>query len=314
MIDLTPTQCDALVDTIISGENQQEVATMLMRLHEKGETALELQAFVQAMKKHMIAVPYDGDLLDIVGTGGDNANTVNISTAASLLAACCGAKVVKHGNRSVSSQCGSADLLEALGFHLDSTPTQVLEDLSRTGFAFCFSPNFHPAMKAVKAVRKALGFRTIFNLLGPLLNPANANCYVMGVFSEKYLELFADTLIQLKVKHAMVVHSNGLDELTLLGPSEVVEVKNGKKKKYTLDPKRFGFSYCQLADIQGGDASYNAVLIEKALSGEAGPIADTIILNAAAGLYVAGLASTIELGIEIARSQLQSGKTLQSFR
>ena len=309
--DLTALQCQEALEEIISGANKEQVAAFLVLLHAKGETPEELQGIVQGMRDVMNKVSFDGALLDVVGTGGDNANTVNISTASAILAAACGVNVVKHGNRSVSSQCGSADLLEALDFKLDRTSEQVAGDIRKLGFAFCFAPNFHPAMKAIKTVRERLGVRTTFNLLGPLLNPANANCYLMGVFSEDYLDLLADTLIRLKVKHAIVVHSCGLDELSLLGPSVLVEIKNGKKERYTLDPKEFGFERCQLKDIQGGNAEKNKSLLLSAFSGKEGPIADTILLNTGAALYVANHASTIKEGIDMARKALKEGAALK---
>ncbi len=309
--DLTALQCQEALEEIISGANKEQVAAFLVLLHAKGETPEELQGIVQGMRDVMNKVSFDGALLDVVGTGGDNANTVNISTASAILAAACGVNVVKHGNRSVSSQCGSADLLEALDFKLDRTSEQVAGDIRKLGFAFCFAPNFHQAMKAIKTVRERLGVRTTFNLLGPLLNPANANCYLMGVFSEDYLDLFANTLLKLNVKHAMVVHSCGLDELTLLGPSTVVEIKNGKKKRYVIDPKEFGFEKCTLKDIQGGAVAQNAELLKAALSGKPGPITDTILLNTGAALYVAGISKDIKSGIHLAREKMKSGAALK---
>ena len=207
--DLTLNEATSAFSAVLSDAPVEQVAAFLVLLHAKGETPEELQGLIQVMQAQMKKVRTDYPVLDIVGTGGDGANTVNISTAASLLAAACGAKVVKHGNRSVSSRCGSADLLEALGVRLDATAEQVSDDLHRHGLAFCFAPNFHPAMKAVKAVRQALGVRTTFNLIGPLLNPAQAQHLLMGVFSPDYLELMADTLLRLGVEHAMVVHSHG---------------------------------------------------------------------------------------------------------
>jgi len=308
--DLSADEIRGAVRAIIAGASREQTAAFLVLLHTKGETPEELQGLVEAMCADMKSVKTDFPVLDIAGTGGDNANTVNISTASSLLAAACGAKVVKHGNRSVSSQCGSADLLEALGVKLDSTPDEIKDDLNKKGFAFCFAPHFHPSMNALKDIRNALGVRTSFNLMGPLMNPANAQHLLLGVFSPDYLELYADTLLKLGVKHAMVVHSCGLDELSLLGPSHVIEINDGKKVKKTLDPKDFGFQYCELKDIQGGEVQVNKRFIENALRGEPGPIADTIILNTGAALYVADLVASIEAGIQLASQKIKTGEAL----
>ena len=310
--NLSSEQAKAAINAILSdAEDMDTIAHFLILLHKKGETSEEMQGIIEAMRAVMKTVNIEGDILDVVGTGGDNANTVNISTASALLAAACGARVVKHGNRSVSSKCGSADVLEALGFSLEASPEEVIDAVNQRHFAFCFAPNFHPAMKKVKEIRESLGVRTTFNLLGPLLNPANANCYLMGVFSEDYLDLFANTLLKLNVKHAMVVHSCGLDELTLLGPSTVVEIKNGKKKRYVIDPKEFGFEKCTLKDIQGGAVAQNAELLKAALSGKPGPITDTILLNTGAALYVAGISKDIKSGIHLAREKMKSGAALK---
>lgn len=309
--DLSSNETYTAVEDILAGAEKEQVAAFLVLLHAKGETPEELEGLVAAMRAQMKIIETDMPILDIVGTGGDNANTVNISTASSLLAAACGAKVVKHGNRSVSSRCGSADLLEALGVKLDKTADDVKKDLDQKGFAFCFAPSFHPSMQALKEIRKALAVRTSFNLMGPLMSPANAQHLLLGVFSPDYLALFADTLIKLGVKHAMVVHSCGLDELSLLGPSNVIEVRNGKKEEKILDPKDFGLDYCTLKDIQGGAAKENKVLIEQALTGTPGPIADTIIFNTGVALYIADIVSDIEAGIVLASQKIKTGEALQ---
>lgn len=309
--DLAADEVGLAVNEILNDAPPEQVAAFLVLLHSKGETAEELQGLADALHEQMTPVATDYPVLDIVGTGGDNANTVNISTASSLLAAACGAKVVKHGNRSVSSKCGSADLLEAFGMVLDKKPEQILEDLRRHGFAFCFAPSFHPSMKRIKSVRKALGVRTSFNLIGPLLNPANAQHILLGVFSLEYLDLFADTLIRLGVKHAMVVHSCGLDELTLIGPAEVIEIRDGKKERKQLEPLDYGFSRTELKAIQGNEPEDNKRLIENALNGEPGPIADTIIFNTGVALYVADIVGSIEEGLVFAREKIQSGEALK---
>lgn len=309
--NLTVDKTRAAVGEILEGASREQVAAFLVLLHAKGETSEELQGLVEAMRAEMKVVKTEFPVLDVVGTGGDNTNTVNISTASSLLAAACGAKVVKHGNRSVSSRCGSADLLEVLGVKLDKTPEEITDDLKKNNFSFCFAPNFHPSIKALKDVREALGVRTSFNLMGPLLNPASAQHIFLGVFSADYLDLLADTLLKLGVEHAMVVHSCGLDELSLMGASEVIELRSNKKERKTLDPKDFGFQYCELKDIQGGEVKDNKALIENALTGESGPIADTIIFNTAAALYVADVVLSIEEGVKLASEKIKTGDALK---
>jgi anthranilate phosphoribosyltransferase len=309
--DLTLIETQAAVSKVISGAPVEQTAAFLVLLHAKGETPEELQGLVNGMKAEMQTVTPHVPVLDIVGTGGDQANTVNISTASSLLAAACGANVVKHGNRSVSSRCGSADLLAALGVRLETSAEQVSNDLDHNGFAFCFAPSFHPAMKALKAVRKVLGVRTSFNLIGPLLNPAKAQHLLIGVFSPDYLDLIADTLMRLGVTHAMVVHSCGLDELSLIGPSEVIELHHGKKQSTTLDPKDLGFDYYPLEAIQGGDVTENKRLIMAALTGTPGAIADTIVLNTGVALYVADCVPSMAAGIALAKEKIKTGEALK---
>lgn len=310
--DLTADEVRLALSAILADDvSKEQIAAFLVLLHAKGETAVELQALVSEMRARMTRVTVDFPVLDVVGTGGDGANTVNISTASSLLAAACGAKVVKHGNRSVSSRCGSADLLAALGVPFDRQPSQVIADIKRCGFAFCFAPNFHPAMGALKSIRKALAVPTTFNLMGPLLNPANAQHLLLGVFDPSYLKLLGETLLNLGVVHAMVVHSCGLDELSLLGAAEIVELRQGKMQRRTLDPKKLGFDYYPLSAIQGGDVEHNKKLISQALSGETGPIADTILLNTGVALYVADVVTTIEQGIALARDNINTGGALQ---
>ncbi len=307
---LTSEQCAAALNEILQGADQRQVAAFLVLLHAKGETAQEVIGLVHAMQQQMLPLPVDIEAIDIVGTGGDGMHTVNISTAASLLAAACGVKVVKHGNRSVSSKCGSADALEAFGIALDMPPEKIITGLHEIGIGFCFAPQFHPAMKALKEVRAALGVRTTFNLLGPLLNPAKVKHILLGVFSPDYLDLLADVLMGLGVKHAFVVHGSGLDELNTLGPVDVIEIKYDEKSAFQLDPKQYGFEYGTLEELQGGDAADNIKILQEVFSGKKGALADTIALNAGAALYVADKVGTIEEGIVIAQAQLQQGAVL----
>mmetsp|Transcript_5175 Transcript_5175/g.7781 ORF Transcript_5175/g.7781 Transcript_5175/m.7781 type:complete len:299 (+) Transcript_5175:3-899(+) len=270
---------------------------------------------------HAVKFTEDKKLLDIVGTGGDGADTINISTASVVLAAACGATVAKAGNRSVSSCCGSADVLEALGVQVDLNPTQVVECVEKCGIAFLFAPINHPAMKAVGPVRKQLGIRTCFNILGPMTNAAAAQRAVIGVFHEELLVLMADTLKEVgRVDHAVVIHGVGLDEISPMGPATIVEIKNtappGEKRTYTtrtfeFDPLTIGIERCKVEDLRGGEPARNAKEFEKVLQGgewETNAKKDAIVLNAGVGCYVYGLTETIEEGCALAKKTLISGK------
>jgi anthranilate phosphoribosyltransferase len=262
------------------------------------------------MLKHAVKVDVKGKLLDIVGTGGDGHDTVNISTSAAVLAAACGAKVCKHGNRSVSSKSGSADVLESLGVKM-LQPGNISECIEKTNVSFMYAPFFHPGMKFVVPVRKALKIKTVFNILGPLLNPAGAQHLYLGVYSPDLLDVYGATLLALGVEHALVVHCCGLDELAPLGVAQAVEVTKEGVKRITIDTLSFGIPKCTIEDLKGGDADYNANVMKTVFSGgehAAGPIGDTIALNAGAGLYVYGLAASIGEGYAIAKSVLVSGE------
>jgi len=261
----------------------------------------------------MLPLDIDADVLDIVGTGGDGYNTVNISTAASIVAASCGMRVAKHGSRAVSSKCGSSNVLQQFGINLDMQPAHVVECINSVGIGFCFAPRFHPAWVKVKEVRAMLGVRTVFNILGPLLNPARANYMLLGVFSENLLGIMAETLQTIGVKHALVVHGNGLDELTLSGINQVVEVTPAETKRYQLDPTTFGFDMSAIKDIEGGEPALNAQLIKAVFDGEKGPIADTIIFNAGAALYAADQVASIAGGIDKARKAVKRGKAAETL-
>mmetsp|Transcript_2571 Transcript_2571/g.7442 ORF Transcript_2571/g.7442 Transcript_2571/m.7442 type:complete len:274 (-) Transcript_2571:497-1318(-) len=252
--------------------------------------------------------------IDIVGTGGDGHHTVNISTAASVVAASCGAVVAKHGNRSVSSMCGSADVLEELGIPLALEPEAIEKCLKEAGIAFMFAPGFHPAMKNIVPVRKALGVRTVFNILGPLINPAQCKRGVIGVYAPELVPLMADALHQLGSELIMVIHCQGLDELAPIGMATIATVRPSGVEHSVLDPAGLGFKPCTIADLKGGDRVENAQSLRKVLAGElAGPIADTVALNAGAGLFVAGCADSIEQGCHIARKAIEAGTALATL-
>jgi len=267
---------------------------------------------VTAMRDHMVRVDPGGSVVDIVGTGGDGHHTVNFSTAASVVVAACGVRVAKHGNRSVSSQCGSADVIEELGVTITLPPAGIQHCLSRAGIAFMFAPGFHPAMKNVVPVRKALGVRTVFNILGPLLNPAGCTRMLIGVYSEPMVGLMAHTLHELGVELAMVVFCGGLDELAPIAVATVATVTADGVAMGTIDPFMLGFSKCTIEDLKGGTAVENAEILRSVLSGKSsGPVVDTIVLNAGAGLYVAGHASSVKEGCELAAAAIKAGKPME---
>lgn len=280
---------------------------------------------VRSMKKACIPVNYPGKLLDIVGTGGDGADTINISTASVVLAAACGCKVAKAGNRSVSSACGSADVLEKLGVFIELTAEQVVKVIDACGIGFMFAPINHPAMKSVAPIRKSLGIRTAFNMLGPITNAASANRVVIGVFEEHLVELLGKSLLELgHIEHGVVIHGCGLDEISPLGASSIFEIRNtaapGKKKvyetkHYKFDPLSVGIPRCSVKDLKGGDANENAKQFRLVLSaGEyTNAKRDSVVLNAGMGCYVYGLVNSIEDGVRLAREVLYSGKALEKL-
>ena len=300
---------------LCASSNMAEAATLLELMSKAGETAAEICGFADVMREKMITVDYPEAAIDIVGTGGDGANTVNISTAASLVVATCGATVIKHGNRASSSSCGSADFLETCGIELYTTPQQALDCLAKTNYVFLHKPAYHPIAEKLKTLRQELKIRTIFNLLGPLLNPAHVRYLLLGVYTDCLLPLYADALLQADVKHALVVHGNGLDELNCLGINHAIEVVDGDLRPLILDSHDFGFDYCDLADLQGGDAAQNVKLLTAVLTGQQpGPIMNTIALNAGAALYVYGIAKDISSGVEIALESLIQGKPYQKLQ
>ena len=287
-----------------------QLAAILMGLHVKTESVSEIAAAAAVMREFSTKVDSSGldHLVDTCGTGGDKLQTFNISTTAAFVAAAAGARVAKHGGRSVSSKSGSADVLEALGVNVALTPEQVALSLREVGLGFMFAPNHHPAMRHAAPVRKELGMRTILNILGPLTNPAGAPNQVMGVFHEDLVGIQARVLKMLGSRHVLTVHGqDGLDEITLSGPTHVAELKHDFITEYVIEPKQFGLDTAPLEAIQVADAAESRARVESVLANEAGPSRDVVILNAAAALYVCGIAASLWDGVALARDTLASG-------
>lgn len=309
--DLTEDEMVSSMTEIMEGEvTDSHLAAFLTALHMKGETVAEIVGAARVMrakaeKLNIKSTP----LVDTCGTGGDGADTFNISTASALVTAGAGVNVAKHGNRAVSSRSGSADVLKCLGVNLDANLATVQRCVDEAGLGFLFAPLMHKAMKHAGGVRKELGFRTIFNLLGPLTNPANAQAQVLGVFDVKWVQPLAEVLRDLGCGRALVVHgSDGLDEITLTGVSQVAELKNGEVTSYSLDPGELGFEYCASDDLKGGTPEENAAIIQEILNGEKGPKRDIVVVNSAAAIYVAGKADSLDLAVQLAVNSIESGK------
>ncbi|MBI1953313.1 MAG: anthranilate phosphoribosyltransferase [Candidatus Omnitrophica bacterium] len=313
--DLTEAEARQAIGSIVEGAvPPEEIKAFLLSLRQKGEALSEVVGAALALREH--AAPFStGERLavDTCGTGGDGLKTMNISTLAALAAAACGVPVAKHGNRSITSACGSADLLEALGVAVDAAPAVAQRSFDETGFAFLFAPRFHPAMKAVGPVRRELGVPTIFNLLGPLTNPARVRHQVVGVADLKKLDLYARALVALGAERILVVHgADGQDEISTTGSTEVAEFNRRmdpeRVARYSLDPGLFGIPPASLAELKGSDPKQNAQAAQEVLAGKPGPVRDAVLLNAAAALYVAGAASDLSQGISLAARALDQGK------
>jgi len=309
--ELSHDDMTAMMRHIMSGDIPPTVvAAFLVALRTKKETVGEIAAAAQVMREFATPVHVSDTrhLVDVVGTGGDGAHTFNISTAAMFVAAAAGAKIAKHGNRSVSSKSGSADVLEALGVNLNVSPERVAESISTLGVGFMFAPNHHPAMKNVVPIRRELGVRTVFNILGPLTNPANAKHILMGVFNAELVGIQTRVLQSLGMTHAMVVFGrDGLDEISLEGPTLIGEVKNGLVSEYEIHPRDFGLSTAPTSSFQVANAQESKQIILRVLGGEAGPASDIVCLNAGATLYVADLVPDIAAGVTIAKAAIASG-------
>ena len=308
--DLSRTGAREVMDEIMRGDaTQAQIGGFLVALRLKGETADEIAGCAEAMREHVLPVrPRRDDLVDTAGTGGDGASTINISTAAAIVAAAAGAGVAKHGNRAVSSASGSADVLEALGFSLEQPVERIEQSIDQLGFGFMFAPTHHPAMKHAAPVRRELAARTVFNVLGPLTNPAGARAQVIGVYARPLVRTIAEVLAQLGARHAFVVHgAYGVDELSPAGPNQVCEVVDGEVRERVIDPQELGIERCAPEALRGGSPAQNAQAIREVLGGAPGGRRDAILLNAAGAIAAAGRAADLREGLELARSAVDSG-------
>jgi anthranilate phosphoribosyltransferase len=308
--DLTFVEMQGAMSGIMEGQwTPAQIGGFLIALRIKGETAQEIAAAVSILREKATVVPTSAKpIVDTCGTGGDHSGSFNISTAAAIVAAGGGVAVAKHGNRAISSACGSANVLQELGVNLELTAEQVGACVDKCRIGFLFAPKLHASFKHVVGPRQELGQRTLFNLLGPMLNPARAKRQLIGVYDMKLTRTLADVLAELRSEHVMVVAgTDGLDEISLTAPTKVAELKSGQVKEYILNPQDLGFSLCTTADLKGGDAITNAAIIRGVLAGNPGAPLDIVLLNAGAALYVGGLAPDLKGGVALARKSVSSG-------
>ena len=314
--DLTYTEAETVMDEIMSGQaTPVQMSAYLTALSLKGETIDEITASAAGMRAHCIKLLHDMDVLEIVGTGGDGSNSFNISTTSSLVIAAGGVPVAKHGNRAASSKSGAADVLEELGVKITLTPERSAEILKKINICFLFAQNYHIAMKYVAPIRKELSIRTVFNILGPLSNPAGANMELMGVYDQALVEPLAQVMANLGVNRGMVVYGqDSLDEISMCAPTSVCEIKDGKFTSYEITPEQFGYEKCETGALTGGTPAENAEITKAILKGEErGPKRQAVCLNAGAALYIAGKAASIEEGVKLAESLIDSGAALKKL-
>jgi anthranilate phosphoribosyltransferase len=325
---LSREEAHAVMTEILTGQcSDAQIAALLVALHMKGETVEEIVGFAEAIRAAAIPLKLHGDsvldasdtgrdaLVDTCGTGGDASGTFNISTAAAFVVAGAGVRVAKHGNRSVTSKCGSADVMEALGVNINLPTAQIVACLEEVGIAFLFAPAMHSAMKHVQTVRRELHLRTVFNLLGPLTNPARATCQVVGVYSADLVEKLAEALSMLGLRRALVVHgSDGLDEITITASTRIAEVREGQVHSYEVTPEEFGLQRATLEEISGGDAACNAMLIREVLAGKKSARRDIVLLNAAAALVAAGRTDHLRDAMPLAAKAIDSGAGLTKLQ
>lgn len=313
--DLTGEEMRSVMRIIMTGEaTPSQIGAFLMGMRIKGETVGEIAAAVSILREQMVPVVAPENAIDIVGTGGDGVGSLNISTATALVVAAAGVPVAKHGNKALSSRSGSSQALEALGVKLDLAPDEIARTISEAGIGFMFAPNHHPAMRHVGPARAEIGVRTLFNLLGPQSNPAGVRRYLLGVYSEQWVEPVAAALLANRAIKAWVVHSSeGLDELSTSGPNFVAQIMDGDLRSFELHPEQVGLSLSDPKDLLGGEPAENAAAIVALFDGAPGAYRDTVLLNAAAGFFVADKVSSIEDGIAMARDSIDSGKAKQTL-
>lgn len=314
--DLTYAEAETVMDEIMSGQaTPVQMSAYLTALSLKGETIDEITASAAGMRAHCIKLLHNLDVLEIVGTGGDGSNSFNISTTSSLVIAAGGVPVAKHGNRAASSKSGAADVLEALGVKITLTPERSAEILKKINICFLFAQNYHIAMKYVAPIRKELGIRTVFNILGPLSNPAGANMELMGVYDQSLVEPLAQVMANLGVDRGMVVYGqDSLDEISMCAPTSVCEIRDGKFTSYEITPEQFGYERCEKGALTGGTPAENAEITKAILKGEEkGPKRQAVCLNAGAALYIAGKSASIEEGVKLAESLIDSGAALKKL-
>lgn len=314
--DLAYAEAEAVMDEIMSGQaTPVQMSAYLTALALKGETIDEITASAAGMRAHCIKLLHNLDVLEIVGTGGDGSNSFNISTTSSLVIAAGGVPVAKHGNRAASSKSGAADVLETLGVKITLTPERSAEILKKINICFLFAQNYHIAMKYVAPIRKELGIRTVFNILGPLSNPAGANMELMGVYDQSLVESLAQVMANLGVNRGMVVYGqDSLDEISMCAPTSVCEIRDGKFTSYEITPEQFGYERCEKGALTGGTPAENAEITKAILKGEEkGPKRQAVCLNAGAALYIAGKAASIEEGVKLAESLIDSGAALKKL-
>jgi anthranilate phosphoribosyltransferase len=313
--NLTSEEAESAIGMIFSDATDAQIGSFLTALKMKGETAEEIAGLARGMKKaaNTINPKVSGILVDTCGTGGDASHTINVSTASAIITSAAGVPVAKHGNYSITSRSGSADVLKELGVTIDLPPEKVCESIEKAGIGFMLAPVFHPSMKRVAGPRKELGVRTVFNILGPLTNPANARSQVIGVFDESLCSTMAEVLNLLGTKRAFVVHGSGLDEISNLGPTTVAELNRGTIETYTLTPESLGITRASISDIKGGTPEENAADIVKILKGEKSAKRDIVIINSAAALVVGGKASDIQNGVELAQQTVDNGAALDKL-
>lgn len=316
--DLTYEEAYAVMNEIMSGETTAtQNAAFLSALSTKSaraETTAEIAGCAAAMREHATQVETGMEVFEIVGTGGDHAGSFNISTTSAIVAAASGVKVAKHGNRAASSKCGTADCLEALGVNIDQSPARCVEMLNEAGMCFFFAQKYHSSMKYVGAIRRELGFRTVFNILGPLTNPGKPSMQLLGVYDEYLVEPLAQVLVELGIKRGMVVYGmDKLDEISMSCPTRICEIKDGWFRTTTITPEDFGFTTCSKDELVGGTPEENAKITKDILSGAKGPKRDAVLLNAGASLYIAGKADSMKEGVRLAAGIIDSGKAMETL-